>query len=281
MWFYWSSFPGLIAVTGKVITEEVTPGDSTKTVAVIDLKGEIMDSKEIVSEIYRQSQNDKVKGIVLKIDSPGGAVSPSQDIYQAVKELKAKKPIVVSMGSLAASGGLYSALAASRIFCQPGTLTGSIGVIMQVPNFAKLKEKVGADMITFKSGALKDVGNPFREMNDADRDLLSSLVNGIYADFVKAVSESRNIPIEKVKSFADGRPLTGQQALDLKLVDGFGDVYTAAREVFAIRNEPLKDGEVPTLFYPSDKFAPFKDLIKSVTSLTGMASTSISLKMIM
>ena len=238
-------------------TADLEGADPAKTVAVIELKDEIKDAKEVVKNLHRQAENDKVKGIVLRIDSPGGAVAPSQEIYSTVLKLKAKKPIVVSMGELAASGGLYSALGASKIFAQPGTLSGSIGVIMQVPDFHLVGEKLGVAMNTVKSGPFKDSPSPFREFTETDRQYLQGLIGVTYEEFVRAVSEGRNIPIDKVKTFADGRIILGSQAKELGLVDELGDVYDAGRAVFDLLGTPLPAGEYPTLYYPEDNLPEF------------------------
>lgn len=254
---------------------------SDKVVAVVELTGVITDAKEILDQLYEQANNDKTKGIVLRIDSPGGAVGPSQEIYSAVKSLKDKKPIVASMGALAASGGLYSALGASKILCQPGTLTGSIGVLMELPNFTKIMEKVGVEFITLKSGKLKDAGNTFRPMTEEDRQFLQATILAAHEDFVKAVSESRSIPLETVRTFADGRVILGSQARDLKLIDDYGDIYAAAREVFNLRGEPLAAEEYPKLVYAGDKFERIKKVLESASSLGTFFSRSVKLQYLM
>jgi protease IV len=259
-------------------------GDSAtgkNTVAVVELKGEIIDSRDIVEKLFKQVANPKIKGVVLRIDSPGGAVGPSQDIYNAVNTLKTKKPIIASMGSLAASGGLYSAVAASKIFSQPGTLTGSIGVIIQVPNFTKLASTVGVSMITVKSGKLKDVANPFRDMTPEEQAYLESTIGGVHSDFINAVAVSRNIPREEVLKFADGRILTGTQAKELKIVDQFGGVYEAALEVFNLLGSPLKEGEVPELFYPEDKFSKLREFLETFTRIPAILSRGIKVMYVM
>ena len=240
---------------------------SGKNVAVVELQGEISNSKEVVAELYKQVKNERVKGIVLRIDSPGGAVAPSQDIFRTVQKLKAKKPIVVSMGNTAASGGLYSALAASKIYCQPGTLTGSIGVIMQIPNFRNIVGKVGVEMVTIKSGQFKDTGNMFREMTEPEKELLSKMIMSIRSDFVQAVVEGRGLKREDVEKFADGRVIIGSEAKELGLVDEFGDIYDAARAVFELLNEPLAADEYPNLYYPDDNMKKIKKLLEGALDL--------------
>ncbi len=222
-------------------------------VAVIELAGIIEDSSEVLKALYEEVRDKDTKAVVLRVDSPGGAVAPSEDLFYAVKKLKEEKPIVVSMGSLAASGGLYSSLAASKIYCQPGTQTGSIGVILQVPNFTTIADKVGVQMVTIKSGALKDAGNQFRPMTEDERRFLEDIAHRVHENFIQAVSAGRGIPLEKVKSFADGRVLLGSEAKELGLVDEFGDIYDAARAALALAKVELKPDEVPNLVYASKK----------------------------
>ena len=222
-------------------------------VAVIELSGVITDASEVLKALYREARNKDTKAIVLRIDSPGGAVAPSEEIYNAVRRLKAEKPIVVSMGSMAASGGLYSAASASKIFCQPGTQTGSIGVIMQVPNFSTIADKVGVSMITIKSGALKDVGNQFRPMTEEDRRFLEEVAARVHKNFIQAIAEGRKLSVDKVEKFADGRVLLGSEAKDLGLVDGFGDIYDAAREALVLAKVELKADQIPNLVYANKK----------------------------
>ncbi len=272
--------PLLMVATASITQESIKSSttDSKNSVAVIELNGSIESSKEIVSELYKQANNKKIKGIVLRINSPGGSVAPSQDIYTAVKKIKEKKPVVASMESVAASGGLYAALSASKIFCQPGTLTGSIGVIMQLPNIRKITELIGFEMITIKSGELKDVGNLFRDMTAQEKEFLQQKISHVYQDFVQAVVDGRGIARADVEKFADGRVILGSEAKELKLIDEYGDLDDAARAVFDILGKPLGKEESPDLFYPSDKFAQFRKLLDSVTSLPRLLERSIELK---
>ena len=260
-------FGMLLAGLGSQVAVEKELKEGGKTVAVVELGGMITSSKEVVEALYAQVENSKVKGIVLRIDSPGGAVGPSQEIYTAVKRLKEKKPIVASMGSVAASGGLYSALSATKVYAQPGTVTGSIGVIMQAPNFSEITKKYGVDMVTIKSGKFKDAGNSFRKMTEDERAYLQSTVNDIQDDFVQAVIEGRKLSAEKVKTFADGRIIVGRKAKELGLVDELGGVHDAAAAVFDILGEPLEEGEYPKLYYPEDKIEKLKKIFEAVLDL--------------
>lgn len=251
-------------------------------VAVVELKGPIEDAKSVVSELYKAAYNDKIRGIVLKIDSPGGAVGPSQEIYEAVKKLKARKPIMAVMGSVAASGGFYSALGATKVFVQSGTQTGSIGVIMQLPNYSKIAEKVQVDFVTIKTGKFKDVGNPFRDMTPEDKAFLQDTADSILEDFVQAVADGRSLDKDFIHTFADGRVILGKDAIKLKLADAYGDVYDAAREIFEIIGEPLDDDKLPQLYYPEDKFDKLWRLLDAVAELPmtlGAPTVTPSLKL--
>lgn len=253
---------GAIAAAGKV---------GGPRVAVVELEGPIEDSKDVLKALYQEARNKDTKAIVLRIDSPGGAVAPSEEIYNAVKRLKEKKPIVVSMGSVAASGGLYSALGASKILCQPGTQTGSIGVIMQIPNFTQVADHVGVSMVTVKSGALKDVGNQFRPMTDVERKFLEDTAAKVHSLFIKAVIEGRKLPEAKVREFADGRLVIGNEAKELGLVDGFGDVYDAAREALKLAGEELKSDELPSLHYTNGKKNLLEKALEASSSAVSLA----------
>jgi len=243
-------------------------------VSVVELAGVIEDSTEVLKELYHAARDKDVKAIVLRIDSPGGAVAPSEEVFNAVRRLKAEKPIVVSMGSLAASGGLYSAVGASKILCQPGTQTGSIGVVMQIPNFTTIANKVGFDMITVKSGALKDAGNQFRPMTEVERRFLEDTANKVHDAFIKAVAEGRNIPEEKVRTFADGRVLLGSEAKAYGLVDDFGDVYDAGREALKLAKVELKPDEVPNLVFVNEKKGLLQRALESASSLPSLVQGS-------
>lgn len=256
----------------------VAPGGPK--VAVVEVSGVIEDATDVLKELYHASRDKDFKAIVLRVDSPGGSVAPSEEIYNAVKKLKAEKPIVVSMGSLAASGGLYSSVGASKILCMPGTQTGSIGVVMQIPNFTNIAKNVGFDMITVKSGALKDTGNQFRPMTEEERKFLEDTASKVHQLFIKAVSEGRQIPEDKVKSFADGRVILGSEAKGLGLVDGFGDVYDAGREALKLANVELKPDEVPNLVFTKAKKGFLSKALDASSSLPSMVNsmTSPSLK---
>jgi len=207
---------------------------SKPKIGLIKVKGVIRSSDKYLKLLDRAQKDKSVKAVVLRVDSPGGVVGACQEIHDKVKELKEKKPVVVSMGSIAASGGLYISVPATKIVANPGTITGSIGVIIQTYNLKKLAEKVGVEVITVKSGRFKDLLNPFKEPDPEALKIVQQLIDDSYSQFVEAVSKGRKIPIEKVKEFADGRIFTGRRAKELGLVDELGSLEKAvkvAREI--------------------------------------------------
>jgi protease-4 len=208
-------------------------------------------SDQIVEHLERAQEDSSVKAIVLRINSPGGSVVASDEIYQQM--LKGEKPIVVSMGELAASGGYYISAPADVIMANPATLTGSIGVITQVPNLEELMEKIGVDVVIIKSGIHKDEGSPFREMTGEEKAIWQAIIDEAYGQFVAIVTEGRDLPEEKVREIADGRVYTGKQAMELGLVDELGNLPEAidrAAELGGIEGEPrlVEYHRPPTLF---------------------------------
>ena len=211
-------------MAGRSISTELPVGGSDR-VALVRIEGVLVTSDRIVEELRDYAEDSSVKAIVIRIDSPGGGVVPSQEIYNAVKYAKKKgKKVVVSMGSVAASGGYYVAAAADKIVANPGTLTGSIGVKMEFANVEKLLEKIGVQGMIVKSGEYKDIGSPFRAMTEPEKKLLQGVIDDVLSQFITAVAEGRRMQEADVRAIADGRIFTGQQALSLKLVDQMGDL---------------------------------------------------------
>jgi len=209
--------------------------------ALVRIEGPIIDSQNAIDEIKEYTKDNSIKAIVLRVDSPGGAVAPSQEIYAEVKKAVAKKPVIVSMGSVAASGGYYIASPATRIVANPGTLTGSIGVIMELPNLEGLMNKIGIKTEVIKSGKHKDIASAFRAMGKEEREILQGVMDNVHEQFMKAVAEGRKIKIEEVRKIADGRIFTGEQAKTLGLVDELGtieDATKAAAALVGIDGEP-------------------------------------------
>ncbi len=212
-------------------------------IALIRVEGVILDSQSTITELKRFADNPSVKAIVLRIDSPGGGVVPSQEIYDAVQRVRNKnnKAVIASMGTVAASGGYYIAAATDRIIANPGTLTGSIGVIMETANVEGLLKKIGVEGIVVKSGKFKDVGSPLRKMTDEEQALLQSVMDDVHKQFIDAVAEGRAMEVAAVQALADGRIFTGRQAKEAKLVDELGNLEDAiqlAADLAGIEGEP-------------------------------------------
>jgi len=210
-------------------------------VALVRVEGPIMEAKSVVDEIKGYAKDSSVKAIVLRVDSPGGGVVPSQEIFEQVKKARASKKVVVSMGSVAASGGYYISAPADRIIANPGSITGSIGVIMVVPNLKGLLDKVGIKTEVVKSGRLKDLASVFRGIGPEEREVLQGVMDDVHDQFIAAVAEGRKIPVEKVRAIADGRIFSGRQAVAAGLVDEMGDLsyaVKAAGKLGGIEGEP-------------------------------------------
>ncbi len=192
-------------------------------IALVRIQGMLMDSQNIVRQLSDYRHNPGVRGILLRIDSPGGAVAPAQEIYSEIMKLRADhKTVYASMGTVAASGGYYIACAADYVLANPGTLTGSIAAVMAFSNIEELTNKIGVKPVIIKSGKYKDVGSPLRAMNPEERKLLQNVVDDVHQQFVQAVAKGRGLSVSEVKEIADGRIMTGQQALKLKLIDEIG-----------------------------------------------------------
>lgn len=210
-------------------------------VALLRVEGPIIDARNAIDELKEYRDDHSVKAIVLRIDSPGGAVAPSQEIYAEVKKACEQKSVVVSMGSIAASGGYYIASPATKILANPGTLTGSIGVIMELPNLEGLMSKIGIKTEVIKSGKYKDMASTFRTMEKEEREILQGVMDNVHNQFIAAVAEGRKLPVEDVRALADGRIFTGEQAKSLRLVDELGtieDAIAAAAALGGIEGEP-------------------------------------------
>jgi len=216
----------------------LTLGDA---VAVVDVNGEIGYDLGKVAEIGEYRDDDGIKAVLLCVDSPGGGVAASQALYQEIKKTRERKPVVVSMGSVAASGGYYVACAADSIVAHEGTVTGSIGVLAEYLRTEELFRKIGLDMTVIKAGRFKDVGSPYREMTEEEKAYMGGLLDKVYEQFVRAVSESRGIPVERVRELAEGRLYTGEEAVENGLVDRIGtydDALAIAARMGGIPGEP-------------------------------------------
>jgi protease IV len=198
-------------------------------VAVVWVEGEIAEADSIVEVLDELVETESVDAVVVRVDSPGGAVAPSQEIYDAILRLREKKPVIASLGNMAASGGYYVAAACDAIVANAGTLTGSIGVLMQVGNIEELLKKVGLSGEILKAGQYKDLGSPIRPMTPEERKIVEGLLANVHEQFVNAVARGRKLDVEGVRPVADGRVFSGEQALELKLVDRLGGLRDAVR----------------------------------------------------
>lgn len=228
-------------------------------VAIVELEGMILEVEDLIRDLKLYRENPQVKAVVIRINSPGGVVGPTQELHQALMRVReAGKPVVASLGSVAASGGYYTAVAADRIFANPGTLTGSIGVIMQMANVESLFKKVGVDYVVVKAGRYKDIGNFSRPMTPEERRVLQTLLDDVHAQFIDAVAAGRKLDRADVVKFADGRVFSGTQAKDLKMIDTLGSFEDAINEAAKLAGLRVP----PAVIRPSRRFSLF-DLVRS------------------
>ena len=224
---------------------------SADNIGIVEIKGTIMDSRDIIKVLDEFNNRSDIKSIILRLDTPGGAVAPSQEIYEKVKSISIqnKKPIVASISSVAASGGYYIAIGADEIIANPGSITGSIGVIINFPIAKELVDKVGLKFNTVKSGKMKDAGSPYRDPTDDENVFFQEIVNDLHLQFVEEVSRQRNIKIDKLSSITDGRIFTGKQAYELGLIDSIGTFEDALN----ISKNLANISGSTNLVYPKDK----------------------------
>lgn len=237
-------------------------------IAVIPIEGVIGDDREVLEQIRHFRADGSIKGYVVAINSPGGSVGPSQSIYNELARLRDDEgvPVVASIGGVGASGGYYIALGADSIFALPGSLTGSIGVIMELPEIRELMDKVGVDMRVIKSAEHKDVGSMFREMSPGDSAVLNSLVQDVYDQFVEAVARERKLPRQQLLPVADGRVLTGRQAQRSGLVDRMGNVQDA----IATAGRMAGLGSDPKVAFPKEERPTILDVLLGRTSVAAL-----------
>ena len=266
-----------LAVLGVFALSLVTMLDSTAgggaglfgaRVAIVELDGIIVDVDGILQELRAYRESPAIRAIVIRINSPGGVVAPTQELHDALKRVRAAgKPVVASLGSVAASGGYYAAVAADRIYASPGSLTGSIGVIMQLANLEALMKKVGVDYVVVKAGQFKDVGNFSRAMTPEERRVLQSLLDDVHGQFVDAVAAGRKLDRGEVLRFADGRVFSGAQAKQLRMVDALGGLEAAIDAAATLAGLPAP----PRTVGPRRRFS-LVDLIRNELGLGGLES---------
>lgn len=242
----------LVVFTGAFFYAYSTGGESRALallsgdgIGVLQVQGAIEDSNEFLRELKRFRDAPWIKAVVVRIDSPGGAVAPTQEIFEEIIKAKKSKPLIASMGSMATSGGYYIAAACDKIVANPGTLTGSIGVIMQLNNVEELMKKIGVKGLNIKSGVNKDIGSPFAPLSAEGREILQSLVDNVHGQFVSAVAKGRGLEEDQVRRLADGRVYSGAQAKELGLIDQFGNLEDAI-ELAAKR---VGIGAHPSVYY--------------------------------
>jgi len=233
-------------------------------IAIVEVKGVISQSSGVIEDLQQYLADDGVKAIILRVDSPGGGVGPAQEIYREIMRIRStsQKKVVTSMGSVAASGGYYIACASDRIVANPGTITGSIGVIMQFSNLEELLKKIGVKGVVLKSGEHKDIGSPFREMTPEEKRIMQEVLDNVHQQFIQAVADGRKLERAKVAQIADGRILTGEQAKNLGLVDQLGnlqDTIDIAAKMAGIEGKP-------NILYPKRKISVWDLLMRDMAS---------------
>ena len=229
-------------------------------VGIIEITGVITDAKVVIQHLKKFREDDSIKAIVLRIDSPGGGVGPSQEIFREITKTIKSKKIVASMGAVAASGGYYIAAGADGIIANPGTITGSIGVIMGFANYQELLRKIGLAPVVIKSGEYKDIGSPIREMTEYEKKFLQNFADQIRKQFVEAVAEGRKVDESKVESLANGRIFSGKEAKSVGLVDRLGNLEDAIE--WAGRMGGIT-GKISTVYAKESEFSILKYLIGS------------------
>jgi len=242
-------------------------------IAIVELEGLIVDVDDQVRELRAYRDNPGIRAVVLRINSPGGAVAPTQELYGAIRRLReAGKPVVASLGAVAASGGYYIAVAADQIYANPGTLTGSIGVVMQMANLNALMKKVGVEYVVVKAGEFKDVGNFARPMTIEERRILQALLDDVHGQFIAAVADGRKLDRAVVRRFADGRVFSGTQAKALHMIDELGGLEEAVEGAATLAGLP----KPPRVIGPRRRFS-IVDLLRNQLGLTGLATPTLPL----
>ncbi len=255
-------FFGILSLIGRYSGGRSSRLAFGEKIAIVDVKGVIAQSSGIIEELQQYVDDKEIKAIILRIDSPGGGVGPAQEIYREVMRIKPKKKVVTSMGSVAASGGYYIASASDLIVANPGTITGSIGVIMQFSNLEELLKKIGIKGVVLKSGEHKDIGSPFREMTPEEKKIMQEVLDNVHQQFIQAVADGRKLDRAKVAEIADGRILTGEQAKNLGLVDQMGNLQDA----IDITAKMVGISGRPNVIHPKKRLSIWELLMRDMAS---------------
>jgi protease-4 len=255
-------FFGILSLIGRYSGGKSSRLAFGEKIAIVEVKGVIAQSSGVIEELQQYVEDKEVKAIILRIDSPGGGVGPAQEIYREVMRIKPKKKVVTSMGSVAASGGYYIASASDLIVANPGTITGSIGVIMQFSNFEELLKKIGIKGVVLKSGEHKDIGSPFREMTPEEKKIMQEVLDNVHQQFIQAVADGRKLDRAKVAEIADGRIFTGEQAKNLGLVDQMGNLQDA----IDITAKMVGISGRPNVIHPKRRFSIWELLMRDMAS---------------
>ncbi len=279
--FFILTFSSVVATAIIVITLLFVIGtkDSEfefgEKVGIVEINGIIADSKNAIHNLKRFREDSSVKAIVIRINSPGGAVGPSQEIFREIRKTSSSKKVVASMGSIAASGGYYIAAGADGIVANPGTITGSIGVIMGFTNYQELLRKIGLVPVVVKSGKYKDIGSPVRKMKPEEKKILQNFSRKIHRQFIKDIVEGRKMDQAKVEALADGRIFTGEESKELGLVDRLGNFEDAIE--WAGRLGGIK-GKISTVYAREKKFSLLRYIADSSAKalLNRIADPSLS-----
>ncbi len=270
--FIFMAMSGFIFFAGisYLITKIATNTDPfltrvTDGVGVLDVKGVITNTEDLLHDIQLFREEKTIRAVVIRIDSPGGAVGASQELFSEIKRLSRDKPVVASLGSIAASGGFYAAIGADKIVASPGTLTGSMGVIMKFPNLEKIFNKIGYTSETIKSGKFKDIGASNRTITQEERALLQDVIDTVHQQFIGDIADSRALTIDEVTKVADGRIFSGEQAKELGLIDELGNFHDAI--LLAAKLAEMDTTSFPELVYPPQDAAGVLSLLLSSTEL--------------
>ena len=250
------------------VAEKLISGESSKDnkVAVVRVEGFIFDTRGVLDWIETVRKDPAIKAVILRVDSPGGGVAASEEIYSAIRRLDRSKPVVASMGSLAASGGLFVSMGARKIVSNSTTLTGSIGVKMELPNLEGLMDKIGVSSQTLVTGGLKDAGSMYRSMTPEEKKYLMGIMTDMNKRFIEVIAESRALSLDKVEAIADGRALTGREAHKLGLVDAIGDFGVAVELLKEVAHLP--DTDVKLLERPQEGSALIREMLRSYLGIS-------------